>query len=123
LRFVAVYSLFDSLNLIFNFALRGAGDTRFVTVVAVLLAWPIMVLPSWAAWKFGWGLYWAWAFVTAYVIALALTFLVRFMMGKWKMMRVIETAPKREAIAKQPANDYDQLTDSPRSGIPTSANP
>ena len=28
LRFVAVYSLFDSMNLIFSFALRGAGDTR-----------------------------------------------------------------------------------------------
>jgi MATE family multidrug resistance protein len=123
LRFVAVYSLFDSINLIFNFALRGAGDTRFVTVVAVMLAWPIMVLPSWAAWKFGWGLYWAWAFVTAYVIALALTFLGRFMMGKWRTMRVIETAPKSQASAKQQADDYDQLTESPRSGIITSANP
>src|SRR5262249_16742057 len=31
LRFVAVYSLFDSMNLVLASALRGAGDTRFVT--------------------------------------------------------------------------------------------
>jgi MATE family multidrug resistance protein len=130
LRFVAVYSLFDSINLIFNFALRGAGDTRFVTVVAVMLAWPIMVLPTWAAWRFGWGLYWSWGFVTAYIIALALTFWIRFQMGRWKTMRVIETARKesvisegREPSAEQQPADYIQLTDAPRSGIATSANP
>jgi MATE family multidrug resistance protein len=129
LRFVAIYSLFDSINLIFNFALRGAGDTRFVTVVAVMLAWPIMVFPTWAAWKFGWGLYWAWGFVTAYVIALALAFWIRFQMGRWKTMRVIETARKAEPLSERyeasakPQTDYVQLTDAPRSGITTSADP
>jgi MATE family multidrug resistance protein len=92
LRFVAVYSLFDSMNAVFSFALRGAGDTRFVTAVAVALAWPIMVLPTWAAWYYDWGLYWAWAFASAYVISLALVFLFRFRHGKWKSMRVIEPA-------------------------------
>jgi MATE family multidrug resistance protein len=90
LRFVAVYSLFDTMNIVFSFALRGAGDTRFVTIVSLFLAWPIMVLPTWAAWKFGWGLYWAWGFASAYVIALGITFLLRFQAGKWKSMRVIE---------------------------------
>jgi MATE family multidrug resistance protein len=90
LRFVAVYSLFDSMNLVFSFALRGAGDTRFVTAVALLLAWPLMVLPTWAAWYYGWGLYWAWTFASAYIIALGVTFLLRFRAGKWKSMRVIE---------------------------------
>jgi MATE family multidrug resistance protein len=93
LRFVAVYSLFDSMNLVFAFALRGAGDTRFVTILSLALAWPIMVVPTWATWHFGWGLYWAWTFVTAYVIALGLAFLLRFRTGKWKSMRVIERAP------------------------------
>jgi MATE family multidrug resistance protein len=92
LRFVAVYSLFDSINLVFAFALRGAGDTRFVTIVSLALSWPIMVLPTAAALHFGWGLYWAWTFVSAYVIALALVFLLRFRTGRWKTMRVIEPA-------------------------------
>lgn len=96
LRFVAVYSLFDSMNLIFSFALRGAGDTRFVTIVALALAWPLMVFPTWAAWYFHWGLYWAWTFASCYVVALGFTFLLRFRAGKWKSMRVIEQAPQAE---------------------------
>jgi MATE family multidrug resistance protein len=90
LNFVAVYCLFDCANLIFSFALRGAGDTRFVTVVALVLAWPVMILPTWASWAYGWGLNWAWAAASAYVIALALVFLARFLQGHWRMMRVIE---------------------------------
>ncbi|MCI0463958.1 MAG: MATE family efflux transporter [Gemmataceae bacterium] len=90
LRFVAVYCLFDSISLVFSFALRGAGDTRFVTAAVILLSFPVMVVPTWACWYYGWGLYAAWAFGSAYVILLALTFLWRFRQGKWKSMRVIE---------------------------------
>jgi MATE family multidrug resistance protein len=93
LRFVAVYSLFDSVNLVFAFALRGAGDTRFVTVMALGLAWPLMVLPTAAAVHYGWSLYWAWTFVSSYVIALAVVFLLRFRVGRWKSLRVIEAVP------------------------------
>jgi MATE family multidrug resistance protein len=104
LRFVAVYSLFDSINLVFAFALRGAGDTRFVTLAALGLAWPLMVLPTAAALQFGWGLYWAWAFVSSYVIALAVVFLLRFRVGRWKTMRVIEPAAA-PALAGAPAGE------------------
>jgi MATE family multidrug resistance protein len=98
LRFVAVYCAFDSMSIVFSFALRGAGDTRFVTVVALALAWPLMVAPTWAAWYFRWGLYWAWSFASAYIIALGITFLLRFRTGKWKSMRVIEKAPAAEPL-------------------------
>jgi MATE family multidrug resistance protein len=93
LAFVAAYCLFDSINLTFSFALRGAGDTRFVTAMALGLSFPIMVIPTWLSWKYGWGLAWAWGFVSAYVIALATTFFLRFRHGAWKSMRVIESAP------------------------------
>jgi MATE family multidrug resistance protein len=90
LRFVALYMTVDSMNIVFGFALRGAGDTRFVSLMVVALAWPIMVAPTWATWYYGWGLYWAWGFASAYIMALGLTFLLRFRAGKWKSMRVIE---------------------------------
>lgn len=93
LRFMAVYSIFDTCNLIFSFALRGAGDVRFVTVAAIGLAWPIMVLPTYLAWQFQLGLMWPWAFVSLYVAAMAGLFFLRFRSGKWKTMRVIEAAP------------------------------
>jgi MATE family multidrug resistance protein len=92
LWFVAVYSLFDASNIVLSFALRGAGDTVFVSLVSLVLAWPVMVVPSWLAWKYDWGLYWAWAAATAYICLQALCFLVRFRGGKWKSMRVIEPA-------------------------------
>jgi MATE family multidrug resistance protein len=93
LRFVALYTLFDSMNLVFSFALRGAGDTRFVTALAVALSWPVMIVPTWAAWKYHWGIYWAWAFASLYIVLLAFAFLMRFRQGKWQAMRVIETVP------------------------------
>jgi MATE family multidrug resistance protein len=103
LRFVALYCLFDSVNLIFSFALRGAGDTRFVTAVSLLLAWPLMVAPTWVVCSHGGGLYWAWSFATTYVISLAVVFLLRFRVGKWKTMRVIEAAPVEEvAVSGEP---------------------
>jgi MATE family multidrug resistance protein len=99
LRYVAVYSLCDSMNVIFSFALRGAGDTRFVTAMMLILAWPIMVGPTWAAWHYGWGLGWAWAFASAYIMALGVTFLFRFRAGLWKGMRVIESAAPAVAVS------------------------
>jgi MATE family multidrug resistance protein len=93
LRFVAVYSLFDSMGLVFSFALRGAGDTRFVTAATLLLSWSLMVLPVWGVAQVGAGLAWAWFFATVYIILLALVLLVRFRQGRWKTMRVIEPSP------------------------------
>jgi MATE family multidrug resistance protein len=93
LRFVSLYALFDCVNLVVSFALRGAGDTQFVTRVALALPWPTMVLPTWAVWYHGWGLYWAWAFASLYIMSLAMVFLVRFRQGKWRSMRVIAPQP------------------------------
>ncbi|OAI47920.1 MATE family efflux transporter [Planctomycetaceae bacterium SCGC AG-212-F19] len=103
---VAIYSLADAVNVTFAFALRGAGDTRFVSLLTFALAWPIMVLPTLLAVSLGASLYWAWASVTAYIIAMAGCFYLRFRTGKWKAMRVIEAAPDDEAdMALSPAKD------------------
>lgn len=98
LRFVAVYSLFDSMNAIFSSALRGAGDTRFVSLACLGLSWPIMVVPTWLCWRYQWGITAAWTFGTLYVSALGLTFLARFRGGRWKSMRVIECSPVRAYV-------------------------
>lgn len=100
---VAVYSLADPVNLTLAFALRGAGDTRFVTWLTFALSWPVMVLPTLgivayrdelAATFPGMGepLYWAWGFATAFIVVMAACFVWRFRTGKWKTMRVIEPA-------------------------------
>jgi MATE family multidrug resistance protein len=90
LRFVVVYCAFDAANLVFSSALRGAGDTRFVSWVVLGLSWPLLVIPTWLACKLGWGLYVAWGFASLYIAVLAFAYLARFCQGKWRTMRVIE---------------------------------
>src|SRR5439155_12865382 len=90
LAFVAVFSLADAVNLTFAFALRGAGDTRFVSLMTFALAWPIMVIPTFVVVQSGGSVYWAWVFATAHIFAMSACFWLRFRTGKWKTMRVIE---------------------------------
>jgi MATE family multidrug resistance protein len=90
LRFVAIYSLFDSMNAVFSFALRGAGDTHFVSALTLGLSWPIIVIPTWLVCRWQWGILWPWGFLTVYVACTGLAFLCRFLGGKWRSMRVIE---------------------------------
>jgi MATE family multidrug resistance protein len=95
---VAIYTLADAVNLTFAFALRGAGDTRFVSLLTFALAWPLMVLPTFVSVYLDASVYWAWAFATAHIVAMAFCFVWRFRTGKWKSMRVIEAAPP-DAVA------------------------
>lgn len=91
LIFVAVYSLLDTMNVIYSGALRGAGDVRFVTWTIAALSMGIMVVPSFIAVEFfGGGIYTVWSIGSFYICVLALVFWRRFRQGKWKSMRVIE---------------------------------
>lgn len=91
LKFVAVYSLFDTMNIIFASAIKGAGDTRFVMYMIVAVSAFVMVVPSYVAIVvYGRGIMLGWTFASAYVIVLGLVFLLRFLQGRWKTMRVIE---------------------------------
>jgi MATE family multidrug resistance protein len=91
LRFVAVYSIFDAMNIIFCSAIKGAGDTRYVMFVTVLLSVFVLIVPVYLVIEvFGFGLMFAWVLATAYVTLLGVIFYLRFLGGKWKTMRVIE---------------------------------
>lgn len=91
LRFVAIYSLFDALNIVFASAIKGAGDTRFVMFIIAIISSFALVVPSYIALVLlDAGIYTAWTIASAYVSILGLVFLFRFLGGKWKFMRVIE---------------------------------
>jgi MATE family multidrug resistance protein len=90
LRFVAFYCLFDAMNLVFSAAIKGAGDTRFV-LVTTLAASALPVAMTWIGVNLlGYGLLWSWISVTSWVCLLGVIFLLRFMQGRWRTMRVIE---------------------------------
>ncbi|MCP5493151.1 MAG: MATE family efflux transporter [Leptospiraceae bacterium] len=89
LMYVALFTSFDCMNMIFSFALKGAGDTRFVTIVAMLVPWPLMVIPTYFFKDREGAVYWAWGAASIFIITQAFIFLQRFLGGKWKNMRVI----------------------------------
>lgn len=89
LIYVAVFSLFDTTNLVFSFSLKGAGDTRFVTLIALILPWPLMIAPTIIARDWPGAVYWAWGAASVFSMVQAFIFLRRFVGGKWKLMSVI----------------------------------
>lgn len=110
LRFVAIYSFFDAMAIVFGSAIRGAGDTRFSMLVAFFAAWILLVLPTYFGWKYyGPNLFRCWTICAVYVIALGFIYLARFQQGKWRKMNVIhrgEAATNAEIaveITAQPA--------------------
>ena len=91
LCFVSVHAIFNTANMVFSSALKGAGDTRFVMLTSTALCYTLMAIPSWfAIYKYKMGIYSIWAFSTFYVLVMAVVYFVRFQKGKWKSMRVIE---------------------------------
>jgi MATE family multidrug resistance protein len=91
LRFVAAYTIFDGLQIIYGGAIRGAGDTRFSLFLYIISEILVMVVPTWIGIRyFGLGLLWAWTCMTGWVVVLAIGFFLRFQQGRWRSMRVIE---------------------------------
>jgi multidrug resistance protein, MATE family len=91
LRFVAIYTLFDAFNIIFSSAIKGAGDTKFVMYMIIALLLGILIIPTFfAVMWLNVTIYTCWAIASAYVMALGVTFFLRYRSGKWQTMRVIE---------------------------------
>ncbi len=90
LRFVAAYNLFDALLTVLVNAIKGAGDTQFVLLVSLIMG-SFIALFSWLAVEV-WHLqiYGCWVVMVLWVWGLGITYLLRFMQGKWRTMRVIE---------------------------------
>lgn len=97
LRFVALYCLFDTGNIVFSGVLKGAGDTRFVMLCSLGLCWGVMVVPTFFFTRYnigpGDGFYLSWTALTMFVCLLAVVFYFRYASGIWKNMRVIENQP------------------------------
>ncbi len=91
LRFVALFTFFDGMAIIFGSAVRGAGDTRFSLLFTFVTSWSLMVLPTAVAWMtIGLSLNVGWSACTIYVIVLGVGFVLRFQAGRWKSMQIIE---------------------------------
>ena len=98
LRFVAIYSFFDAMAIVFGSAIRGAGDTRFAMRVSLLSAGTLLVAPTYLVWKYhSPNLFWSWMFCSIYVVVLGFVYLARFQQGKWRAMNVMHRDEKASA--------------------------
>ncbi|MCD6405760.1 MAG: MATE family efflux transporter [Planctomycetes bacterium] len=92
MRFVAVYCVFDAVNIVYSGALKGAGDTTFVMFMIAVLSAFGLVIPTYLVLSvFDLGFFAAAAIATAYIGLMAIAFYARYRAGKWKSMRVIES--------------------------------
>lgn len=88
---MAVWNLFDSVNLILSGALKGAGDTRFVMIYSLSVAWGLWVGGQLLIlWVFHGGVMALWIWLTIYVAILAVGYVIRFVQGRWKTIELID---------------------------------
>jgi len=92
LMIAGLYTLFDSAYFNISFSLKGAGDTRYVSLVALILPWPLMVLPAWLVRNHENAVLLAWGFAALYAIVTTAILVLRFRQGKWQHMSVIHPA-------------------------------
>jgi len=93
LRFVAVYSLLDACNIIFVSSLQSAGDTRWTMIFSIVSNCSFLGVLMVADYLKV-SIWFQWTTATIYVMVAAITWLIRFRLGKWKNISVIELHPK-----------------------------
>jgi len=92
LRFIAFFCLFDAIFLVFLGALEGAGDTRFIMKMSVVISIFLLIIPCYLYIQyFDATLHGLWWIITLNVVIYCAVFYWRFKTGPWKSMRVIES--------------------------------
>ena len=90
LAMLAAWGMFDTMNVVFLGALKGAGDTRFAMAWLLGTEWAIYV-PAVAIVMIvcGGGIVDAWWIQLLYVILLSIGLYVRWKRGKWMDIRLV----------------------------------
>jgi MATE family multidrug resistance protein len=89
LRLIAVYQIFDAVNIVLRGALNGAGDTRFTMAVTLILAWGLFVPGSYlGAITLKLGVMGAWLGALTYLVTLGVIFFFRFRRGAWREIAI-----------------------------------
>jgi multidrug resistance protein, MATE family len=90
LIFAGIYQLFDAMYIVYNGALRGAGDTFVPAVATAVLCWGITVFGGLGVAKLWpqFGPTGPWVMATIYGAILGIYLLVRFKRGRWKLIKL-----------------------------------
>jgi MATE family multidrug resistance protein len=101
--FAAIFQTFDAFGITYSGALRGAGDTVWPGMVAMVYSWVFIVAGGWSV-----TVLWPqlesvgpWIGASGFIIAFGVTMLRRFESGRWRTIRLLEPA--------EPASEEPQL--------------
>jgi MATE family, multidrug efflux pump len=88
--FAGIYQVFDAMYIIYNGALRGAGDTFVPAIATAGLNWSITVAGGWliAHYHPQWGVTGPWVAALIYGITLGIFMFVRFVQGNWEAIHL-----------------------------------
>lgn len=107
LVFAAVYQFFDAMYIVYNGALRGAGDTLIPAIATAALCWGITVFGGYviAVYRTEWGPAGPWTIATIYGVILGVFMYARFRRGGWRRIHlerdeVPATLPGFELVAR-----------------------
>jgi len=90
LYFNVAYNLLDAVQIIFVNTLKGAGDTRYILVISVVMAF-FLAGCSWLTIVYlHASVYACWSVLVGWVWCMGILFFWRYRTGKWRTMRVIE---------------------------------
>jgi MATE family multidrug resistance protein len=89
MRLAALFEVFDGVGIISGGCLRGAGDTRWIMLVGTTFAWGLFLpLAYLGGFTLHGGALGAWGGATTYIIALGVSFYLRFRSGKWQSIKI-----------------------------------
>ncbi|MEZ6033605.1 MAG: MATE family efflux transporter [Planctomycetaceae bacterium] len=92
LYFVAAYSVFDALAVVYSSALRGAGDTVFPMLITLCSSWLIMVLPASIIIRSDHAtILQLWLTCTAHISFTGICMLLRYVSGRWQRIHLTDT--------------------------------
>ena len=87
---MAVWGMFDTMNVLLMGALKGAGDTHFVMLTLTLGGWLVWIPSELVILNgLGLGILGAWTDQLVYIVLLSLVFLARWVRGRWAEIRMI----------------------------------
>ncbi len=98
--FAAIFQTFDAFGITYSGALRGAGDTVWPGLVAMVYSWVFIVAGGWSI-----AVLWPelesvgpWIAAAFYLLVYGATMWWRFESGRWRKIRLLVTpAPTRQS--------------------------
>ncbi len=93
LRLASLYTIADITQLVFGGALRGAGDTRMVAVISVVIHYVMAAAAVLFVRVLQLEPLQIWGFFVGFAVALGGAIYLRFATGRWRSIRVIEEQP------------------------------